>query len=243
MASLLPVTWDLPQRFRDRLGEDVGRQRAMLHDGHLLLVLHAPPQVLDDREGRFFWRSPDGTWRASVAGSGVGALDAHLAEYDDLLDAAEEAELAASTAEDYFELLQQLPPLQRAARNLHTVLQRAREAVDADRRIIGWRDEAYAVERRAELLLGEARYGLDFVSARHAEEQAHEAQEMARAGHRLNVLAALFLPAATIASFLGMNVPHGLEQEPAPWTFLAMVLLGVVCGVGLKVMTDRPAER
>ena len=73
---MLPATWDVPQNFRDRLGSSVGRQRAMLSDGHLLLVLHAPPDPdQDQRKGRFFWRKPDGVWASDQMGSGPGAVD------------------------------------------------------------------------------------------------------------------------------------------------------------------------
>jgi len=53
--SILPPGWQVPQEFRTRLGANVGRQRPMLADGHLLLVLHAPPKPEDQvRVGRFF---------------------------------------------------------------------------------------------------------------------------------------------------------------------------------------------
>jgi hypothetical protein len=42
--SVVPPSWEVPPQFRERLGERVGRQRAMLADGHLLLVLHRPPK-------------------------------------------------------------------------------------------------------------------------------------------------------------------------------------------------------
>ena len=55
--SILPAVWQVPQEFRDRLGDRAGRQRAMAADGHLLLVLHRPPGPEDaERSGRFFWR-------------------------------------------------------------------------------------------------------------------------------------------------------------------------------------------
>ena len=78
--SILPPTWDVPAEFRERLGEKVGRQRAMLADGHLLLVLHRPPKGNDpERTGRVFWRKPDGAWQSSDLGNGVAALSRHLA--------------------------------------------------------------------------------------------------------------------------------------------------------------------
>ena len=41
--SLIPAIWTVPEVFRERLGRRIGRQRMMFADGHLLLVLHAPP--------------------------------------------------------------------------------------------------------------------------------------------------------------------------------------------------------
>ena len=38
--SILPATWQVPRVFRERLGVKVGRQRAMVADGHLLLDNH-----------------------------------------------------------------------------------------------------------------------------------------------------------------------------------------------------------
>ena len=61
--SVLPPSWEVPAQFRERLGERVGRQRAMMADGHLLLVLHRPPKKDEvERFPRLFWRKPDGTW-------------------------------------------------------------------------------------------------------------------------------------------------------------------------------------
>ena len=55
--SILPPNWDVPEEFRRRLGEKAGRQRAMLAEGHLLLVLHRPPQKNEtERTGRALWR-------------------------------------------------------------------------------------------------------------------------------------------------------------------------------------------
>src|ERR1051325_2620534 len=85
--SVLPATWELPAEFRERVGEKAGRQRAMLADDHLLLVLHRPPQGNDnERVGRFLWRKPDGTWQSSDLGNGATVLMRHLAEYSELVE-------------------------------------------------------------------------------------------------------------------------------------------------------------
>ena len=56
--SPLPETWRVPQVFRSRLGEHAGRQRTMFADGHLLLVLHAPPRRDEaKRAARLFTRA------------------------------------------------------------------------------------------------------------------------------------------------------------------------------------------
>ncbi|MEC8434092.1 MAG: hypothetical protein VXZ54_14155, partial [Planctomycetota bacterium] len=61
----LPKMWEVPDVFRERLGDRSGRQRAMFADGHLLLILHKAPQPNEDqRVAAFFWRQPDGNWMA-----------------------------------------------------------------------------------------------------------------------------------------------------------------------------------
>ena len=56
---------------------------------------------------------------------------------------------------------------------------------------------------------------------------------MARSAHHLNILAAIFLPLATLASVLGMDIPHGLEDSKPPGTFLLVLAVGL--GLGLLV--------
>ena len=80
MAStgILPPVWEVPAEFRDRLGDQVGRQRAMKCDDHLLLILHDPPAPDEsERDGQFFWRQPNGTWSSSKLGGGPQALEQH----------------------------------------------------------------------------------------------------------------------------------------------------------------------
>jgi hypothetical protein len=58
----------------------------------------------------------------------------------------------ASSAHDYFCLLQATAPLQRASRNMHAALQQAREMVPGDHQLIVARDAAGDAEREFELL-------------------------------------------------------------------------------------------
>ena len=151
--NLLPRVWEVPQVFRDRLGSSVGRQRAMAADGHLLLVLHVPPEPDEvTRQGRFLWRKPDGTWTSNDLGGGPQVVAKHLDQFAKAIHDCDVWEEQAKTAEDYFAVLERLAPIQRSARNLHTVLQEARQLCPDDRDLINHRDRAYEIERTVELL-------------------------------------------------------------------------------------------
>lgn len=233
--SLLPSNWNVPQAFRDRLGKRVGRQRLMLVDGHMLLALHAPPaQGEERRQGRFFWRSPEGSWQSNSLGPGIKTLEKHLGEYAQAVEKLEDAEDRARVADDYFPILQAITPLHRSARNLHDVLQEAREAARDDRELLACRDHAYVIQRSAELLGSDTKTGLDCAAARQAENEAKSSRQMAVAGHRLNVLAALFFPIATVATIFGMNLESGLEHALTPALFWAVLVVGVLGGILLR---------
>ncbi|RIK83087.1 MAG: hypothetical protein DCC68_04550 [Planctomycetota bacterium] len=233
--SILPAVWEIPAVFRDRLGTRAGRQRAMIHEGHVLLVLHRPPKPDEEqREGRFFWRKPDGTWLSSESGGGLASLEAHIQEYADLVERYDQREERATTAAEYFDVIQAVTPIHRAARNLHQVLQDARKAVPEDRDLIDFRDRAYDIERNAELLYTDTKNGLDYALARRAEEQAAAAHKMSVAAHRLNVLAAFFFPIATLSAVFGVNLQHGWENAPGPGPFVTLLAAGLVCGFLLK---------
>jgi hypothetical protein len=241
--SILPAVWNVPQVFRDRLGSNVGRQRVMMADGHLLLVLHSPPEPDEDqRAGRFFWRQPDGTWSTSEEGNGLTALGRHFSEYEERAERLDDESDGADSADAYFAVLEALAPLHRAARNLHHVLQEARTACPADRDILNFRDRAYNLERTAELSYENTKNLLDFAVVKRAEEEAQASRQMAVAAHRLNTLAALFFPIATLSALFGMNLKHGLEETPGPLPFLGMVLLGLMIGIGTVMLTNAPIK-
>jgi Mg2+ and Co2+ transporter CorA len=214
----------------------------MFEDQHLLLVLHAPPGPDDEnREGRFFWRKPDGSWASTTGTKGQTALNAHLAEYDKILDSLDESEERAQSADDYFELMRQLNPIVRATRNLHAALQQAREMVRGDKQIINFRDLAYSLERRAELLTGDVKSTLEYAIARRGEEQAAASERMSVAAHRLNLLAAFFFPLATLSAIFGVNLRHGLEQDRIDtyWPFLSVTATGLIAGCALALYLTR----
>ena len=75
-----------------------------------------------------------------------------------------------------------------------------------------------------------ARNGLEFEMARAAEKQARTGEAAARAGHRLNIMAALFFPITAVARVFGINMPLGIESAPKwlGWGVLAAALaLGI----------------
>ena len=241
--AILPANWEVPQEFRRRLGDQVGRQRLMESEGHLLLILHAPPgETADEREGRVFWRDPGGRWTPSGTSPAQRGVSDLLSDYEKSLDLLQQAEDKATTARDYFNLLNRLNPITRAARNLYQVLQDAREAKPDDRSLILWRDRAYVISRTAELLNGDAKNALDFAVAQRTEEEAASTRRVETAAHRLNVLAALFLPFAMIEAIFGTNLHHGLETwdaQHAPLVMLGVLGAGVVLGVMLMAFITR----
>lgn len=240
---LLPAGWGVPQAFRERLGDEAGRQRLMEADGHLLLVLHAPPRAGDPyRRGRLFWRSDEGLWKPQSLTHDKHAIGELIDEYEALADEIEHQDGECATAEDYFAVLTGLNPLVRAAHNLYEVVQAARQAAPGDRKLILLRDRAYSLTRRLELLQQDSKNTLDFVIARRAEEQAESSRRQARAAHRLNLLVALFFPLATLTSLFSVTFAHGLEsfdQANAPMPFIALVAVGLLLGAALAAFIGR----
>lgn len=246
-TSILPADWTIPQKIRDRLGETAGRQRMLVEDGHLLLVLHAAPGADEiERRGRFFWRDPEGNWRGRSTTDSVATLHEHLSEYERAIEQLEHAEDEATQARDYFELLDRITPLVRSTRNMYGVLQQARETVADDRELIVVRDEASDLTRRTELLQEDSRNGLEFAIAWQAEQQAETSYQMSVAAHRLNLLVAFFFPIATLMAIFGTNLKTGLEswnEANGPLPLFAVLAAGLLGGVILTGFVTRPIRR
>ena len=112
--ATIPANWNVPTIFRQRLGDVAGRQRAMAADGHLLLILHEPPATdTHERHLRLFWRSDTGTWKSDCLGDGIAALQTHLAEYAQLVDALDKREADAVGPDDFFSIRREMSPLRR----------------------------------------------------------------------------------------------------------------------------------
>ena len=232
---IIPPTWNLPETIRVRLSQSTyGRQRAIVEEGHLLLVLHKPPGPDDrGREGVLFWRNPAGEWQCNRGGSGSGALKRHVQSYVDIEGKLTQDYDAATSAGVLFDLQEALTPLARAARNMQHALQAAREAIKQDLFIIEVRDLADEAERNLELLLEDVRNAIQQTAAREAEVQSQASKEALQASHRLNTLAALFLPLTAISSLFSMNFEHGLNEH-SPIIFWLIFAAGVAIGFVMK---------
>lgn len=205
-----------------------------------MLVLHKPPKPEDaSREGVLFWRNPAGEWQASRGIAGASGLKRHVQEYAALETALTDAYEDAADTAALFKVLEAATPLARAARNMHQALQSAREAVQGEPLLIEMRDSASDVERNFDLLLEDIRNEIQYRTVREGEEQARLSREVVRAGHRLNILAALFLPVTAIASLFGMNLPDG-QTGPVFWL---VVVVGFGLGAALAVwVLAKPKE-
>ena len=246
MTSPIPHTWQVPEAFRERMGNQAGRQRCMTHAGHLLVILHElpDPDAPQHRDARLYWRTPDGTWNSSSGGPpGIATLRAHVETFVEAAARLEATGDQAQSADHWFGLVHDAGPLLRSARNLHRTLQEARDAAKDDRALISVRDLAGDAERSFELTHAHAQEGLEYTIARRAEEQSRDAQHMLEAAHRLNMIAAVFLPVTAVATLLGMNLRHGLEDWPAPWTFWITLGLCFMFGLWIKNSMPRPPAR
>lgn len=240
---LLPLTWNVPEIFRQRLGSTIGKQRTMDAEGHLLLVVHQPPMAGENsRRGRLLWRDPAGNWRGSDTGSGIVAVRKHLEQFAEKIAEYDKAEEAAMNADDYLPLLEGLSPLLRTVRNLEQVMQEARKLVPEDRNLIDFRDQAYELARTADLLYTDAKNGMEVAIVRRAEQQAHASERAAIAAGRFNLLVAFFFPIGTLAGIFGMNVQTGFEDVPPPWPVITLVLVGLACGSMLALHINRVAK-
>jgi Mg2+ and Co2+ transporter CorA len=240
MAKILPVGWELPELLRARVGARIGRQRAMFHEGHLLLLLHALPRAADrDRRGVVLWRDPNGNWSSSASIS----LRNHVETYANRIEALDRDTLAAKTARQRYDVLRELRPVARASRNLLVTLEDARKMVSADRELLAARDVAYDLEREASALAEEASAAMQLGLAEDAEAQTRAADRIAIESHRLNLLAAICLPVTALASILGMNVETGLEHGHGPVPFVIVLASGAALGVALYAWVRRDTTR
>ncbi len=230
--SEIPPGWKLPEEIVRRLGARAGKQRVIAEEGQVLLILHKPPLKHEThRESVFFWKNAAGLWDASERGNGLTALNEYLDNYARIEDALEDDYEKAVSARDFFDLLERIAPVQRAVKNMSKALQVAREIVGKE--LIDYRDKAEELNRNIELLYIDSKNALDYAIAKRAEEQSEMQREALIAGHRLNIIMALFLPMTAVASLLGMNIPHGLEKSQT-WVFILIVAVCSILGLLMR---------
>jgi len=232
--------WELPALIEARLGDSsYGRQRAIFEDGHLLIILHNPPGTEElERDEVAFLRKADGKYLCDGFDGGEQKLRKLIAEYRTKWEACDELYDKAADARGLFNLLEKLAPLNRASTNLANALQSARDFVKEDKFLIGTRDEGYEMSRAFDLLLADAKLKLDYLMARNSEAASVKTDEMAKAQHKLNILAAITFPLMALAALLGVNLTHGLEDK-SPVLFYVMLAFGFGIGFVVKSWVTR----
>jgi len=244
MATHLVIqpNWSsFPEEFRQRLGSTVGRQRLMHSEGNLLIVAHHVPEHDEiGRRGILFWRDTAGEWRSSNGDPGKAALGMHLNRYSKRLDEYELAESNAVQADQYLSLLEGLAPVVRSSRNLLETLEEARKAIPDDRTLIDHRDRAYDLSRQADLLYESTKNALDVAVVRRADEQAQTSRKMMLAAHRLNILAAMFFPFATLGAVFGTTLTDNWTWAHSSIPFVLYILVGGISGLLLTRFVSRP---
>lgn len=226
----LPASWELNPRLRRRFGGTTEKQRALLEAESGLLVLHAcPEQRQGARTALIIHRAPDGTLQTFPDNRGEAAVRTLLQTYRSALDELEAPFRNATRARELQPVLRRLNPLLRALRSAHQVLQAACEQFREDGVLTRLRDGALALEREAELLLGDARTELEIMQLEEAEAQAEANEDLVHSSQRLNIMVALLLPLTAIASVFGMNLSSGIESAPV-WLFWAVLVVSVLLG-------------
>jgi hypothetical protein len=234
--NFVPKSWELPESIRKRLGDDAGRQRLMDEEGHLLMILHQPPEPEDAelRKPVLLWNQPGGDWRSSPEGGGLAALDSHMGHYRKNIHELDTQVEAAQTPRQYFEVMKHVTPLLRATRNMLAVMQEAREARPEDRRLINFRDRAVELERAIDLVAADVKAGMEFSMAENTEEQSRFAHDAAIEARKLNRLVATFFPLATLVAVFGMSPPAEVVKAPGFWLVLAA---GIAAGLLVRMIT------
>jgi hypothetical protein len=212
----------------------------MQAEGQLLIVAHMLPEHDEtNRRGVLFWRDAAGEWKCSNGDPGRVALGMHMDRYSKRLDAFEQQEAAAMKADDYLPLLEGLAPIVRANRNFLEALEEARKAVPDARELIDYRDRAYDLSRQADLLYEDSKNSMDVAIVRRADEQARSTHQMMVAGHRLNVLAALFFPFATLGALFGTTLTDNWSWSQSPAPFILFVMVSLLGGFVLTMFVTQ----
>lgn len=238
-APLVPANWELPSELKNRLGSMVGSQRIMQSDGHLLVIAHDVPDANEmTRRGILYWRDDRGEWKCSNGDPGKAGIEILLNRYEQRIREFDRQESAAQSADDYLHILESLAPVARASKHLTEVLGKAREAFPEAIELIDLRDRAYALSRAAELNYQYTRDDMDVAMIRRAEKHTVSNERLAIATHRLNMMAAFFLPLATLSSVFGTTLTEDWTWAHTPNAFLLMLVVGLLAGIVLTSLVS-----
>lgn len=243
-SNLIPRDWvDFPSELQMRLGSKVGRQRFMMTGNEILIVAHMVPEHDEaSRRGILFWRNAQGVWRCSNGEPGQDAIKLHLDRFSKRIEQLESQETDANLADDYLHLLDGLAPVARCIRNFQAVMEEARRAIIEDRSLIDHRDRAYELSRQAELLYEDAKNAMDVAVIRRADEQTRATHQMTVAAHRLNMLAALFFPFATLGAIFGTTLTDNWSWSKTYVPFILFLVVGFLAGLIMSRFISRPAK-
>jgi Mg2+ and Co2+ transporter CorA len=227
--------WKLPGKIVSRLGvSSYGRQRAIFEEDNLLLILHYPPGSKNyKRETAVFWRQPSGAWFCNGLDDGTSKLKKLVKTYEDQITAISQEYGSAETAQDLFEVITKINPMKRAANDMYTAMQSAREQVKGDNELIEMRDRAYEAARFLDLLYEDTQTALNFRIAKNAQDDADAAKQVVSAQHKLNILAAIFFPLTALTSIFGMELPNGLNKLGV-LPFWVILFVGIFIGSSFK---------
>lgn len=240
VSSPIPHNWEVPKIFRDRFGARAGRQRVMAADGHLMIILHDVPRPDAEPTARLYWRKPDGSWKCSTSGATtLNALRTHIEEFAAAIDALEQRANHATRAKEWFAIMHEAAPLHRTVLGQSATLQEARDLAKSDRDLISIRDVAQENERAVELITTHARAGLDFTMAQNAEAGAKATEHVVKSQHRLNLIAATFLPITALGALFGTNLKSGMETWNAPYAFWIVTTVALVLGILVRTSLPR----
>ncbi len=239
--TVIPKAWSIPDIFRARMGNDVGRQRLMSEEGHHLVVLCEIPSLSDKGQRRpaLFWVNDTGEWRSMPQSGGRSALRQLVLDYQEKVSALELKMTKVegdNTPEEVHDVIDEAAPLQRSVRGLARVMQELRETLKDDREVLNIRDAAVSLESSIDLLLADAKSTLDFVTAKNAMIQAKESAKAAREAQKLNRIAALFFPLVTLASLFGMNAPADVLASNGS---ILVILVGLAMGALLWTILSK----
>ena len=143
----------------------------------------------------------------------------HLDRFAKRLDMLELAQQKAHETDEYLPILDSIGPIMRTIKNFMATLEEARELFPKERLLIDVRDRAYDLSRQADLLHMDVKNSMEVALIR-AAEQTDAAQRMAVATHRLNTLAAMFLPIATLGAVFGTTLTENWSWSESPIYFV-----------------------